>query len=387
MKRKKEPELIPHPWLLNERKSKKKNPTFRKIMFQLFLVFFFTIFACTVFFLTFPGAYEKLTSHQSSVSSCSPVELDRDYVHESYIENETEKIPHATSNPDSLSHDITNSFEVRQKISDTMMECYYDGTWDGQTTKVNGHTVSLSPVFGSLLIDGSLACPSTITNSHCVDLPPEMSVDRFSEICFILGDGSYLIRDNKLVKYSHGKQVLLSDEELNWEGMNTEFYRPLDTFFFYDEPHDTLFIAASSVPYDLSNEELKYNVGIFLYVVPDRTKSEIEFVREVTNVAFDSDGVFYYYDTSGDLWRYSIIDDGLQFMRTFDYVPPAKGGIGAGIIQFNWWCTFADGYIRNTRAFPEGTFSKPVTTVPSVGLYDYEFSCKHLDKYNLKEED
>lgn len=245
---------------------------------------------------------------------------------------------------------------------------------------MEGHTISLSRK-GNLLIDDFLASPSKFHCQHCIDLPADITRRDFM---FILGDGSYLIKDNCIVKYLKGKEIPLSGGTLDWSGMDLENYRPYDTFFYYDEYHDTLFLVASSVPYDYSNEELKYNVGIYLYIVPDRTKSEIEFISEITNLAVDENALFYA-DTSGNIWRYTEKNGKLDFIKTYDTNLRNKFsrlGIASGEIEFDWACTFADGYIHERNEFPEGTFNHLVVTTPTVGLLNYELNYRYKNIYS-----
>lgn len=198
---------------------------------------------------------------------------------------------------------------------------------------------------------------------------------------FILGERAYLILDNHIVKYSRGKEIPLSGWPFVWNGIDLEYYRPFDTFLYYDKLHDTLFLVASSVPYNYSNEELKYNIGVYLYIVPDRTKSEIEFVSEITNCALYKDS-FFYADTSGNIWEYShnhkFIESSDSNLR-FRY-PTIE--IASGEFEFDWWCTFADGYIHERKAFPEGTFDQPVVTTPRVDLSSYELDYKYKNRYS-----
>lgn len=164
--------------------------------------------------------------------------------------------------------------------------------------------------------------------------------------------------------------------------MDLENYRPYDTYLCYDEPHDTLFLIASSIPYDFSNEKLKYNVGIYLYIVPDRTKSEIEFVSEITNLNIDKNGLFYA-DTESTTWRYTEKSGELKFIKTYiSDLKFSKLGVACGEIEFDWHCAFADGYIGERSAFPEGTFNHPGVTTPSVCLTDYNLDWKYKNIYS-----
>lgn len=276
-------------------------------------------------------------------------------------------------------YDLPDSYYEKQALADSVIDLYVNGEWDGYPTIIEEHTFSLSRC-GELLMDGGLTSPSKFHSQHCLDLPAGMH----RSDCFILGDGSYLVLNNRIVKYSKGKEIPLSGGTLVWNGIDLENYRPYDTFLYYDEVHDTLFLVASSVPYDYSDENLKYNVGIYLYMVPDRTKSEIKFVSEITNLAMDENGLFYA-DTSGFIWRYTEKNGKNKFVKSFD--PNWKDqfprlGIASGEIRFDWLCTFADGYIHERKAFPEGTFDHPVVTTPIVDLSSYTLDCKYKNMYS-----
>lgn len=277
-----------------------------------------------------------------------------------------------------IKKNLDDSYYEEQALADFAIDRYINNEWDGYSTVMEDHTISISGE-GCLLIDGFLTSPSKIHSQHCLDLPTDINR---RDYMFIFGDGSYLIENNRIVKYLRGKEILLSGGTLNWNGMALENYRPYDTYFYYDEPHDTLFLVASSVPYDLSNEELKYNVGIYLYIVPDRTKSEIEFVSEITNLGIDEYGLFYA-DTAKDVYRYTDKYGKLQFvidsLSTYRF---SKLGVAYGEIEFDWLCTFADGYIGKRSAFPEGTFNHPVVTTPSVSLTDYNLDWKYKNIYS-----
>lgn len=256
-------------------------------------------------------------------------------------------------------------------MADLAIERYYNDEWDGSLTEIDGHTVSISKDYGCLLVDSCSASSSNTHSSHIIDLPPEI-INNHTAL-YIHNDGAYDLVNNRLVKYSHGKEEHLSGGPLNWDGMDTENYRPYDVYFYYDEAHDTLFVVASSVPYDYSSEELKYNIGIYLYVIPNRTKSELKFVDEIINLSIDDEGLFYQ-DTSQNIWRYVEKDGNLQFVRASDKLTSefSRMGIAEGEIEFDWCCTFADGFIgKREPAFPDGTFSHPVVTTPSVSLIDY----------------
>lgn len=271
----------------------------------------------------------------------------------------------------SSSYNRSPEYYEKQAVADLAIERYYNDEWDGSLTEIDGHTVSISKDYGCLLVDSCSASSSNTHSSHIIDLPPEI-INNHTAL-YIHNDGAYDLVNNRLVKYSHGKEEHLSGGPLNWDGMDTENYRPYDVYFYYDEAHDTLFVVASSVPYDYSSEELKYNIGIYLYVIPNRTKSELKFVDEIINLSIDDEGLFYQ-DTSQNIWRYVEKDGNLQFVRASDKLTSefSRMGIAEGEIEFDWCCTFADGFIgKREPAFPDGTFSHPVVTTPSVSLIDY----------------
>ena len=308
-------------------------------------------------------------------------EIESQILSETYEKDETESqqnLANKSITSTNSESEKDDSYDEEQALADLAIDRYLNEEWDGYPTTMEGHNISLS-WNGELLIDDFLTSPSKFHPQHCIDLPADM----WRSDMFILGDGAYLIENNRIVKYSRGKEISLSGGTLVWNGIDLENYRPFDTYLYYDEFHDTLFLVASSVPYDYSNEELKYNVGVYLYIVPDRTKSEIEFVSQITNLAIDEEGLFYA-DTSGDIWRYTQKNGKLEFTRLSDTNLKdkfSKLGIAYGEIQFDWRCTFADGYIHERKAFPEGTFNHPVVTTSTVDLLNYELDYKYKNIY------
>lgn len=321
--------------------------------------------------LEFQESEEIESQQQNAISSVEPKSKEDDTDSKQTVSSEKE-----TS---SSYYDLPDSYYEKQALVDSVIGLYVNGEWDGYPTIIEGHTFSLSRN-GELLMDDFLTSPSKFHSQHCLDLPADMH----RSDCFILGDGSYLILNNRMVKYLKGKEIPLSGGSLVWNGIDLKHYRPYDTFLYYDEFHDTLFLVASSVPYDYSNENLKYNIGIYLYMIPDRTKSEIVFVSEITNLAMNENGLFYA-DTSGYIWRYTEKNGKNEFLKSFD--PNWKNqfsrlGIASGEIEFDWWCTFADGYIHKRKAFPEGTFDHPVVTTPMVDLSSYTLDCRYKNMYS-----
>lgn len=234
-------------------------------------------------------------------------------------------------------------------FKDKVLSMYLNGEWDGYATTINSHKVSLNYA-GSIEIDGETCVPSDFCYEHSIDLPVDMGPVNTN--IFILGDGTYQLVNNRISKYSKGKSITLSGGTLDWSGMDTENYRPFDTEFCYDEANDILYLIASSVPYDFSSKELKDNVGIYLYSIPDRSRSEIKFISQIKYTKIDND---YIFDESTD----PIIKEVLYMERIMEF-------------EFDWRCTFADGFINTREAFPEGTFTHPVTTTPYVPLSKYK---------------
>ena len=227
---------------------------------------------------------------------------------------------------------------------------YIAGEWDGTPTIIDEQLISLNDD-GELLINNHDATPSSFCYSHSIDLPDETG-NVITQV-FILGDGTYRLENNRIVKYSKGKEVKLSGGTLDWSGMDIENYRPFDTEFCYDEINDKLYLIASSVPYDFSNKELKDNVGVYLYLIPDRSKSELEFISQIKYTKEEADYIFD--KSTNPIIRYFLYMEHIMEFET------------------DWWFTFADGYIHARDAFPDGTFSHPVTTTPGVSLSAYEW--------------
>lgn len=286
-------------------------------------------------------------------------------------------VPKDIENP----YNLPPSYFEEQALADKMIERYLSKEWDGYPIEEHGHTFSLS-YWGQLLMDDYLTSPSEIHAQHCLDIPKDMKNIYYP--MFILGEGTYLIEGWRITKYLRGEKIPLQGKGLDWSGMDTENYRPYDTYFYYDEPHDTLFIVASSVPYDYSDKEKVYNIGIYLYVMPDRTKSEIKFVDQIINLNIDEFGL-YYLDTEGIVWRYVEKNGKLQFAKSADANLKnrfSQLGIAEGEIEFDWRCTFADGYPGERREFPEGTFTHPVTKTPTVTLTKVEVNYRYKNMYS-----
>ena len=370
--------------------------TFTGIMFALagcfalvvFLVYSFKSSTCSCGDPCCPGA-----SSSESVSTTAPSEPEPTSTVDitplpqptKAPENTNGKTDVDTTFPSTLLQEPTTSlspeYYEKQAVADLAIERYYNDEWDGTPTEIDGHIVSIDDYFGYLLVDDKIASPSKIHPQHVLDLPPEIINNHLA--IYISGDGAYDVVNNRLTKYSHGKEVHLSGDTLDWKGMDTDNYRPYDLYFYYDEVHDTLFLVASSVPYDYSSARLRYNVGIYLYVIPDRTKSELKFVDEILNLKLDEEGLFYQ-DTSQRIWRYTEKDGKLQFIRDSNDLTHklSDRGIADGEIEFDWWCTFADGHPGNRAPFPEGTFSHPVVTTPPKDLGDYVADYRYKGIYS-----
>lgn len=265
-------------------------------------------------------------------------------------------------------------------LSDSLVESYLNGDWDGYPFEKNGSTISLSTE-GELLIDGFLASPSTIHPQHCLDFPKDMTCH---DGLFLLGDGTYLIENNCIVKYKRGEKIPLSGGTLDWSGMDTKNYRPYDTYLYYDRYNDTIFVVASSIPYDFSNKKMIYNIGIYLYVIPDKTKSEIKFVDEITQLNKDDEGLFYA-DTSGDIFRCTKPNGNIKFLKSSD--PDLKNsfsklGIAAGEIEFDWWLAFNDGHPNARRAFPDGTFIRPIIKGHPIDDFNITVDYRYKNMYS-----
>jgi len=266
------------------------------------------------------------------------------------------------------SRELEQNAQQYSALADKAIELYLNGDWNGLPTEIDGHSVVLSNK-GRLYVDGNSSTASVCTGiSHSIDLPEAMS--DFIGQQFILGDGTYRIERNTLAKYSHGRKIPLSGGKLIWEGMDLENYRPYDTELYYDEVYDKLFLIASSIPYNLSSKELKNGVGIYLYVVPDRNVSEIKLISEITNFDFDEAGLFYS-DTSGIIWRYYEKEEQYYVKKSRDSSLVITDTEAVYSLEFSLTCAFADGYIIEKEAFPDGTFTHPVVTTPSVPLSEY----------------
>lgn len=266
------------------------------------------------------------------------------------ISNMNKRLDELTQKIDVLTQkcdDILTSLENRlDKIEDTLDENYPPETIVS-TAVPDNHEVSTNtdtPISQESEVNNDTAPKQLATYDEATHLP-------WTQI-LISGEGTYRLENNSIVKYSNDERTPLSGGTLDWSGMDTENYRPYDTEFCYDETNDILYLIASSVPYDFSNKELKDNVGVYLYSIPDRSKSEIKFISQIKYTETGND---YIFDESTN----PVIKDRLYMEGIME-------------IEFDWWCTFADGYIHTRAAFPEGTFTHPVTTTPSVPLSAYQ---------------
>lgn len=284
-----------------------------------------------------------------------------------YIIGESQQNQQApVQEPVYTSTDVEISFG--DSLTDQAVKLYLSGDWNGFPTEMDGHSVTLS-YEGRVYIDGqSKSAYVRSGTKHSIDLPEVMT--DFINQQFILGDGTYRIEGNTLVKYSHGKQIPLSGGKLVWKGMDLENYRPYDVELYYDNVYDKLFIIASSIPYDFSNKELKAGASVYLYVVPDRSVSEIKFISEISNFASDEAGIFYS-DVSGTIWRYYEKEGKYYVKKSQDPNLIITDIETIYDLQFSRTCAFADGYIHEKESFPEGTFTHPVVTTPSVSLSQY----------------
>lgn len=232
-------------------------------------------------------------------------------------EKTTINVSEASSEPQQAeftpASDVEYSFELSdnalQKLSDKAIELYLNDEWDGTPTILNGHDISLNEE-GCLLIDKHSSKPSKFHCGQSIDVPA--SVTHLHGEKFMFGEGVYTLSDNTLIRYSKGKAVKLDGGKLTWEGIDLTKYRPYDYVLFYDELCDRLFLLACSIPFDLTDKSLQDGVGVYLYVIPDRTKSEMFLVSEILDLdfCFDMCNSFSYTDTSNIVWEYTIQPDG-----------------------------------------------------------------------------
>ncbi|MCI8396936.1 MAG: hypothetical protein HFJ52_04660 [Clostridia bacterium] len=291
---------------------------------------------------TLNGNYSSLESTYKTLNG-NYSSLEQDY---NFLINGLPTISIAPLNEEN--HLYNNYCSNSKALQDKALYYYLTNKWDGLCATIDKKVICLDEN-GELFINGHSIAPTSFCYNHSLDTPPLLE-DARTQV-FILGDGTYRLENNSIIKYSKGKKVELSGGALDWTGMDLENYRPYSVDFSYDEENDKLYVIASSIPYDLSDNNLKRNSGIFLYSVPDRSKSEIEFIGQIRYI---SDGIAFEYDKS----NISNIREIFCPEEIYDF-------------EFSRTCAFADGYIRNSEAFPEGTFTHPVTTTPYVPLSQY----------------
>jgi len=360
--------------------------------FTLWGIIGLLIFLLIIQGITLRSEINKTSSAASTKSTCtcsSPfvpsAPMTRAFARsivQDYLDNNLEQLVEAAVSKEvkqNMRQSTESTVQNRQKnpeqetsstslLADEAIKLYLSGDWNGFPCEMEEHLVTLSDK-GRLYVDGNSSRASLSTGvSHSIDLPEAMS--DFIGQRFILGDGTYRIERNTLVKYSHGKQIPLSGGSLVWEGMDLENYRPYDVDLYYDKVYDKLFIIASSIPYDFSSRELKNGASIYLYVVPDRDVSEIEFISEITKFDFDEAGLFYS-DTSDTIWRYYEKEGQCYVKKSKDTSLAVRDIEKIGYFMFSLRCAFADGYIHEKEPFPDGTFTHPVVTTPSVALSEY----------------
>ena len=144
------------------------------------------------------------------------------------------------------------------------------------------------------------------TNS---DYPSNMTfygVNSYNAIS-IQNEGTFLIQNRTLKKFSNGERIKLSGGTLEWQGFNPravnmfqfmgeEYIRLVqhEPVLVYDEISDTLFL----VTYEVDDS------ATYLYVFPNYNVSKIELLGVISSYELDENGLSYT-DTDGNTFRYN----------------------------------------------------------------------------------
>lgn len=199
------------------------------------------------------------------------------------------------------SHSRFDTIEDCKAFYDKINEFYLSGEWDGSLSALDGHSISISQ-HGEILADGFL-----LGSQKCVDLPDPFTKGTIDScnLCFVPGQGSYVVIDETYIKYLRGEEIQLPGEPLKWksgDGIDTQFGHPI---IGYDSKSNTMFLWTPMIIDYFGDVLCK---PTYLYVFPDLNTSKIEFVGRAEDLTFD-DG-FKYIDEDNKVWRYSKGDDG-----------------------------------------------------------------------------
>lgn len=172
-----------------------------------------------------------------------------------------------------------------KSICDKAIESYMSGEWDGtEMVTSNGHIIKLDEGGGYLLLDGYIA-----VGQRNLDIP-ESAYELFRDVIpdyeYVPGQGTYVIIDNKLVKFLRGEQIILPGEELSWKGFQdkNDLYAKIDvnSRIIYDLPtliynkiDGKLYLTSGDETCTLSNSES------YVYVFDDCNISKMTYLGRV----------------------------------------------------------------------------------------------------------
>lgn len=149
------------------------------------------------------------------------------------------------------------------------VKLYYDGWWDGSKMEFNGQTIEKDRWTGRLIINGMnyyLEKMDPLYN-HPMDIPIEYAGLIDSDVVYVENEGAYLIQDGMLKKYVKGKVIDLPGEMLRLGDL-----ADADVYLQYTWYNDEKLYV-----YVYHKEKDENDV----YVVPDISKSEVQFIKTV----------------------------------------------------------------------------------------------------------
>lgn len=206
------------------------------------------------------------------------------------------------------------SLDFDEQLYNLVKKAYWDGIWDGTPTELGLSpenvyvTISISRS-GRILFNGH----KVGNHDEHVDLPDPFtdSVDSLSE--YIYGHGVYVIKNNTLVKYFHGKMISLGEPIGDLKGYDMqsiyEYYLNQDEEkqirFYGDAPRLYYVDNSNTLLLVTTNPLLKER---YLYVFPDYDRSEIKYIGQISDYTIFGSSTgdnFYYLDKKGRTWIYT----------------------------------------------------------------------------------
>lgn len=173
----------------------------------------------------------------------------------------------------------------KRSICDKAIEAYMSGEWDGtEMVTSNGHTIKLHVGGGYLLLDEKIAL-----GQINLDIPEdayELFRDVIPDYEYVPGQGTYVIIDNKLVKFLRGEQITLPGEKLSWKGFQnkSDIYAKIDIdsilkynlpTLIYNEIDGKLYLTSGDETCTFDNSES------YVYVFDDCNISKITYLGKV----------------------------------------------------------------------------------------------------------